>query len=144
MPISNHKRYQLTAWIPAFLRALSEGLCVREAARVAGTCPSTVYHHRQADEAFCACWNRAAERGTELLEQEAVRRAYHGVGRPVFYKGEQCGTIQEYSDPLLIFMLKARRPEMYRDMVEQGKGGVNVSVQANIAAVALLRKQLAG
>ena len=34
---------------------------------------------------------------------------------PVFYKGAKCGAVQKYSDLLLIFLLKARRPDMYRE-----------------------------
>ena len=77
------------------------------------------------------------------MEREAARRAYHGVEEPVFHKGEVCGSIRKYSDTLMIFLLKARRPEVYRDMQEQGRGGVNVAIQANVDAVALLRDMAA-
>lgn len=140
MPVSGNHRKQLCAWIPPFLKALNEGLCVREAARIAGTCSSTVYHHRAADEAFRACWDRAMERGTELLELEAVRRAYHGTEKPVYYKGEQCGSYQEYSDTLMMFILRGRRPEMYRDSPPAAT--VNVAIQQNIAAVDTMNKLL--
>jgi len=30
--------------------------------------------------------------------------------KPVYYQGEQCGEVREYSDTLLIFILKARDP----------------------------------
>jgi hypothetical protein len=33
----------------------------------------------------------------------------------VYYQGAQCGTIREYSDTLLIFLLKAKRPEEFRE-----------------------------
>ena len=59
--------------------------------------------------------DEATELGTAALEDEAVRRAYHGVEEPVFYKGVQCGSITKYSDKLLIFLLKARDPAKYRD-----------------------------
>ena len=141
-PHGNHS--QLLAWVPPFLEALSEGLNVREACRRAGTHPSTVYNHRAADEAFRACWNRAMERGTELLEQEAVRRAYHGVEKPVFYKGEQCGTVQDYSDSLLMFVLRARRPELYRDK-DRADTNVNITtnVQANVTTARAIREMVA-
>ena len=49
------------------------------------------------------------------LEDEARRRALQGVEKPVFREGRQVGTVTEYSDTLLIFLLKARRPEKFRD-----------------------------
>ncbi len=39
--------------------------------------------------------------------------------KPVgWYKGKPGGTVREYSDILLIFLLKALRPEKYRERVE--------------------------
>ena len=34
--------------------------------------------------------------------------------KPVFYQGKPCGAVQEYSDSLLMFMLKAHDPK-YRE-----------------------------
>jgi hypothetical protein len=48
------------------------------------------------------------------LEDEAVRRAYEGWLKPVFYQGRQCGAVRRYSDKLLMFLLKGWRPERYR------------------------------
>ena len=53
--------------------------------------------------------------GTDALEDEALRRAFHGSERPVFQGKELVGYVRDYSDTLLIFMLKARRPEKYRE-----------------------------
>ena len=33
----------------------------------------------------------------------------------VYYKGQVCGTVRKYSDILLIFLLKSKRPDTYRD-----------------------------
>jgi hypothetical protein len=65
------------------------------------------------------------ERIADMLEDEAIRRGCHGVERPVLHMGKQVmlgeeGNLQplferEYSDALLIMMLKALRPEKYRD-----------------------------
>ena len=46
---------------------------------------------------------------------EADRRAKDGVLKPVFYKGEIVGSIPQYSDNLLMFRLKALRPDKYRE-----------------------------
>jgi hypothetical protein len=66
---------------------------------------------------------------TEILEKEAWRRAREGHAEPVFQHGKQVGTIQRYSDQLLMFLLRARAPERYRDRVD-------VSLTPTIKAVA--------
>ena len=66
---------------------------------------------------FAAAWDDAIEDGTDLLEDEVLRRAKDGVDEPRFYEGEVCGHVRKYSDTLAIFLLKARRPEKYSDKV---------------------------
>ncbi len=43
------------------------------------------------------------------------KRATVGAERKVFYKGSLVDTVRDKSDILLIFLLKARRPDLYRD-----------------------------
>ena len=76
------------------------------------------YEWRAADPLFAEAWDEAVELGTDELEEEARRRAFRGVDEPVFYQGEVCGEIRKYSDTLLIFLLKGRRPEKYRERAE--------------------------
>jgi hypothetical protein len=80
-----------------FLAALAQGATVAEACKTAGLGRRTAYDQRQRDEAFALRWADAIEEGTEALESEARRRAMEG------------------SDTLMIFLLKARRPEVYRE-----------------------------
>jgi hypothetical protein len=120
-----------TDWAPVFIGAIMEGAHVRRAARIAGVDPSVPYTRRKTDEAFRQAWKEASDVGTEILEQEAARRAYHGTLKPVFHKGVTCGAIREYNDTLLIFLLKARNPAKYREGVDAGKGGsfvLNVNI----------------
>ncbi len=65
--------------------------------------------------------------GTDRMEDEARRRAVDGVEESVFYQGEQVSTVRRYSDTLLIFMLKARRPETYRE-----RSDINSTIQGGI------------
>src|SRR6266699_1263767 len=37
--------------------------------------------------------------------------------------GQICGHVRKHSDTLLIFLLKARRPEKYRERIEHQHGG---------------------
>ena len=117
-------------WTETFLTAIAEGAHVRLAAAMAKVHFTLPYKRRRTDDAFRAAMDEATELGTAALEDEAVRRAYHGVEEPVFYKGVQCGSVTKYSDKLLIFLLKARRPEMYRDGsgAESERGPVSISV----------------
>ena len=55
------------------------------------------------------------ESAVDDLEAEAWRRAKEGVEKPVFQGGKQVGVIREYSDTLMATLLKAHRPEKYRE-----------------------------
>lgn len=117
------------AWIPAFLDALAEGESITGASRIAGVHPTLVHRRRKDDEEFRRAWCQAAEVGTRLMEQEAQRRAFHGTLKPVFQKGVCVGHQREYSDTLMIFLLKARRPDKYRDGIEcTGHSNVNINI----------------
>lgn len=118
-------------WAPMFIGALMEGSSVVDASEIAGVSTATPYRRRVDDKEFSRAWQEAANIGTEFLEQEAARRAYHGTIKPVFHKGEICGHVREYSDTLMIFLLKARKPQVYREGIEEGSRGsfvLNVNV----------------
>jgi hypothetical protein len=102
-------------WKPDFLNTLKLGGHVLNAAQVAGVTRQTAYKARDSDEDFALAWADAIEEATETLERVAVRRSTVGTKRPVFYRGEVVGSTREMSDTLLIFLLKSRRPEVYRD-----------------------------
>lgn len=99
----------------AFLEALAQTASVCRACQLARLGRRTVYDWRDADPDFAKAWDAALERGTDALEDEAVRRAFQGTLKPVYQQGLRVGTIREYSDTLLIFMLKARRPHRFRE-----------------------------
>lgn len=107
----------------AFLRVLSETGNVTRAARETGLSRSTAMRHRAKDPAFAEAWAEALDVGADALEAEARRRAVEGVERPVFGRvatglDGQVGVVREYSDTLLIFLLKGCRPEKYRERRE--------------------------
>jgi len=99
----------------AFLVEFEAKHLVSDAAKAAQVHRSTVYEWRATDEAFAAGWAEVEERSTELLEREAYRRAAVGTDKPVYHKGELVDTYKEFSDVLMIFLLKARRPGTYRE-----------------------------
>jgi len=67
---------------------------------------------------FAAAFREADLKATEVLEREAWRRANEGFAEPVYQHGKLVGTVQRYSDNLLMFLLRARAPERYRDRVD--------------------------
>lgn len=102
----------------------------------------TAYNRRDSDAKFAAAWDAALDRAVVQLEDEARRRAHDGTLKPVFYQGERCGQVREYSDTLLIFLLKAARPERYRERVSaelSGPGGGPLGIEVSDARAALLR-----
>jgi hypothetical protein len=108
-----------------FLAGLAAGWSITHAAKLAGRERRRFYDLRGRDEAFAVAWDEAIESGTEALEDEARRRAVDGWEENVYQQGELAGTVRRYSDGLLTFLLKGRRPEKYRDTAAV-QLGVNV------------------
>ena len=102
-------------WVDAFLQHVSLRGNVTEACETAKISRGTPYAFRDDNEWFGQLWEEADKKATDRLVAEGWRRAQAGVSEPVFYKGEECGTVQKYSDTLLIFLAKARDPEKYRE-----------------------------
>ena len=67
------------------------------------------------DQDYATAFRLADEEVTERLTSEAIERATVGAERGVYYKGTLVDTVRDKSDILLIFLLKARRPDLYRD-----------------------------
>lgn len=115
-----------------FIEAIRGGMHVRDAAITAKVHNATPYDRAKNDPAFALAWKEATKIGVESLEEEAHRRAYHGTEKPVFHKGEICGHIREYSDTLLQFLLKAHKPDVYREKVDhEFAGAITVKIEAD-------------
>lgn len=114
-PESEKKPQMRGLWEPAFLTALAELGNYKEAAKLAGISRMTAWRHKTSDPEFAQKCADAEQEAADLLEKEAWRRATEGTDEPVFYKGDQCGTIKRYSDNLLMFLLRGVRPEKYRE-----------------------------
>jgi hypothetical protein len=100
----------------SFLEALAAGWSVKHAAERAGRDRRRFYDLRDADEAFAAEWNEAVEQGTELLEDELRRRAVDGWDENHFNgEGELIRRVHRISSQDIQFLLKARKPERFRE-----------------------------
>ena len=86
------------AWTATFLTVLRETANVRASADAAGIDRRTAYYRRDHDPDFRAAWDDALEDACDVLEAKARERALAGL-----------------SDNLLIFLLKAHRPRVYRE-----------------------------
>lgn len=100
-----------------FVEQLVKGQTITAAAKASGICRRTAYSWRESDKTFAEAWDDALEIGTEKLETEATRRALEG------------------SDTLLIFLLKARRPKVYRERVSTEVTGPDGQPLANVIPI---------
>ena len=108
-------------WVEPFLEAVARGMGMTHACDHVGIDSSSATGLRKRNAEFRRRWNEAADIGTRLLEQEAQRRAYHGTEDPILDRhGNRIGTRSHYSDGLMMFLLKGRRPEKYRDHYDGG------------------------
>ena len=105
-----------------FLKILASSGNVSLAAHTAKISRGSLYHWRERDKGFAAAWLEAIEVATDALEAEARRRAIEGVETAIVHGGrmvrDDAGnplTIRRYSDTLLALLLRAHRPEKYRD-----------------------------
>lgn len=98
-----------------FFVALSATCNVTASAAEVGMSRQYMHQLRREDKAFAKRWEDAIEQATDALEAEARRRAIDGFKRPIFFQGKQVGSETLYSDPLMITLLKAHRPEKFRE-----------------------------
>jgi len=109
-----------------FLESFRQTGRVDVSAKKARVGRSAPYRWASEDPEFLAAWDKSVEVAASVLEDEATRRAVTGVKKPVYQQCKLAGYVQEYSDTLLIFLLKGLRPEKYRELMSHehtGKGG---------------------
>lgn len=110
-------------WQKKFVERLRQCGCVTTACRKANISRCVAYELRNQDEAFKAEWDEALEEATDSLELAARHRAVDGIAKPVYQGGTNVGVVQEYSDSLLMFLLRAHRPDKFRDNNRDGRPG---------------------
>lgn len=115
-------------WRPIFLDVFAKTGNVTASATVAEISRKTVYERRKEDAEFASAWDEAEQASHDRLEQEAFRRAHDGVEDFKVGPNGQFVEMRRYSDTLLIFLLKARRPEKYREQTRiDVSGGLEVT-----------------
>lgn len=109
----------------SFLAGLADGLSVTGAAERAGVNRQSMYRERAGDPEFAVLWDDAVEAGTDKLEDEAWRRAYSGYDKPLVSQGKVVGTYIEYSDTLMVKLLQGRRPQKFKERVQNEHSGAD-------------------
>jgi hypothetical protein len=132
----------------AFLMAFAEMGNITRAAELAGIARSNHYDWLKDDPDYPALFREADQQACDRLEQEARRRAIEGLKRYKFGKNGQplinpeTGEPyyeHEYSDTLLIFLLKGANPVKYADRAKHehtGKDGK--PIESNITLTSRL------
>ena len=108
----------------AFLAAYAEVGTITHAAELAGVTRNSHYDWMN-DQEYVERFREAEKQACDRLEQEVRRRAVEGVLEPVFYQGQECGTVRKYSDTLLIFATKGALPQKYRENVSMELTGAD-------------------
>ena len=114
----------------AFLEAFALMGIVRHACESVPVDRTTVWDWRQDDPVFAADFKKAQEDAADRLEAEAFRRAHDGVERyvtnnkGVVYLDGQPLVERVYSDSLMQTLLRAHRPERFRE-----RSSVDLSVK---------------
>jgi hypothetical protein len=102
----------------AFLSAFAELGTVTHAAIAAGIERTTHYRWVKEDDAYAKGFVEAEGKAIDSLEREARRRAIEGTEKPIYQGGQMVGTVREYSDTLLIFLMKGANPSRYRERID--------------------------
>ncbi len=106
--------------VAKFFRELSRSGSVTLASERSGIRRYTLYRMRAQDETFAKRWDRHLSLGIDRLQDDALRRAVDGVERPVWRGGTKVGTVQQYDNRLLQFLLRAHRPDIYSEKKQSG------------------------
>ncbi|MFT9366503.1 MULTISPECIES: hypothetical protein [Gluconobacter] len=123
-----------------FLQHLRKTSNISESARIALIDRATAYKWREADPEFARAWEDAIDEATDALEAEARRRALDGHEEYVISMGQivrdpETGKPlmqRKFSDSLTTLLLKAHRPEKYRERHDvQQSGAIAVTITSD-------------
>lgn len=109
----------------AFLEAYRTTVNVRQSLKAAKIEYNHFHRWYKSNTKFREEWDQIQDAAAQTLEDEAVRRAVQGCKRAIYYRGKRvyAGTGKdrkpvyelEFSDQLLIHLLRRFRPALYRD-----------------------------
>lgn len=86
-----------------------------------------VYARRNANPEFEARFQEVKAQAIEVMEDEATRRAFEGVEEGIYFQGSKIDLKTVYSDGLIQFLLRANKPEKYKDRLSTENTNVNAN-----------------
>lgn len=120
-----------------FLAAFSVAGSIVIASRWSKVHRQSHYNWMRDDATYPPRFEAAEKAASRSLEDEAVRRAAHGLKKAVWYKGKVVGYETEFSDSLLLALLKGNNPEKFRERAtfeHTGKDGKPLLDLASVRA----------
>lgn len=115
------RRPRADGWSPEvqarFVEALADTGLVSAACAAVDMSMGSAYRLRRAAgaESFARAWDAALDAAADHLQALAFSRAIEGVDVPVFDRdGCRIGSKRQYNDRLLMFLLRAYRPDRFR------------------------------
>jgi hypothetical protein len=113
-----------------FLLHFANTAHVTNSVRHAGVSVVTVWRWRHESEVFAKWYGELHALGVGVLEEEAKRRAFEGIVKPVYQKGVRVGSVREYSDQLAMFLLKAYDAKFKESTTVNVVGGLADAINA--------------
>lgn len=98
-----------------FFEKLSQHGRITQAAREAGLQRESLYDKRERDPEFATRWANALETYADVVEAEVHRRAIEGTDKGIWHQGQLVGTERQFSDALLLALVKAKRAREFGD-----------------------------
>jgi hypothetical protein len=127
---------RLATWRSKFLAIYSQTGNIQQSCRVVGISRQHFYLTVKRSAKFAAEVDEASKEAVDLLEQHAISMAFGGLHHYKDEKGEDKTKYLPPSERVLIFLLKARKPEVYGDIQKvelTGVGGGAVVIDTESA-----------
>lgn len=130
MAAKGNPKYNREQW-KRYLRYLSVNGAKYKSAAKADMSHGRIGRIVKADPRRAAEEDEALCKYLERLESEADRRGVEGYDQDVYYEGEIVGQQRKFSDPLLMFRLRALDPDKY----EKKKEGDGAATTTNVTVI---------
>lgn len=98
-----------------FLELYMQTAHISKTCDILGIAPRNIYRWKLDDPEFDENMRMAEQVAVMVLEDEATRRAVYGTDKAIYQGGKFMGWQREYSDALLITLLKAKAPHKYKE-----------------------------
>lgn len=115
------------SWV-VFFEQLAKSGNIGKALEVVAISRIELYRRETQDPEFKKIFEEARSLGISAMEDEAQRRAVDGVSEPIFFQGLQIATVQKFSDQLLMFLLRGRKPEVFKERISTDNTNTNLNV----------------